>query len=572
VISVKYTPSGATQQSISFNILQEANNKTKTDEDTGVTLSISTIYDDTDCAASGDTWTVTASGESGGREEYTYTSGASEWVSLGGTPITASMISITTSGTGLSGSGTGAGTSVTWADRETTTGERRSGTITASYSGESESETVYQQYNRVESVTDKTINWVKLDGTNGNIEVDADSGYTIVTVELGYTNNYTSGDTRSRTTEVGQNLSVSGTGFTKFSNSRVDYTENTAQSTRNGVITITYGDATPVQRTITQAAASATTYQILGEVTYSSGSQIPASGGTATLTITKQTYINGVHQSASDVLIDCDSGYPDLVSQPTGCDVSITRTTTGTYSVSAASRGTTVNSGTEIEIDLASTVEGSLKTDSVTVIQQANALVSSTGYAITSVTLDGVNDDIDITKSAQTITVLGSGTYTKTYTSGATESANFNLGASDISVSGTGFTYSNYEITVAANSGAERTCTVTASYSGATNVTRTITQAMGIVAPSLSLDIYSLSGSTLTLKASVSSAGGGTITACGFERGNTSSLGTDVPASAVQSGQFTADVSVISGQTIYWRAYATNEAGTTYTSITNITI
>ena len=32
--------------------------------------------------------------------------------SLGGTPITASLISITTSGTGLSGSGTGAGTSV----------------------------------------------------------------------------------------------------------------------------------------------------------------------------------------------------------------------------------------------------------------------------------------------------------------------------------------------------------------------------------------------------------------------------------------------------------------------------
>jgi hypothetical protein len=271
------------------------------------------------------------------------------------------------------------------------------------------------------------------------------------------------------------------------------------------------------------------------------------------------------------VLIDCDSGYPDLGSQPTGCDVSITRTTTGTYSVSAESRGTTVNSGTEIEIDLASTVEGSLKTDSVTVIQQANALVSSTGYAITSVTLDGVNDNIDITKYAQTITVLGSGTYTKTYTSGASESANFNLGAGDISVSGTGFSYSNFTISVAANSGAERTCTVTASYSGATNVTRTITQAMGIVAPSLSLDLRSLSGNILTLKASISSAGGGTITACGFEHGNTSSLGIDVSASTVQSGQFTADVLVIAGQTIYWRAYATNEAGTTYTTITNYT-
>jgi hypothetical protein len=493
---------------------------------------------------------------------------------LGGTQIAASLISITTSGTGLSGSGTGAGTSVTWASRGTTTGEIRSGTITASYSGESVSETVYQMFNVIESTSNHVIESVSLNGVNGNVEVDADATYIDPDVRLSYTETYTSGatyDYKSFINDINYcGISVSGTGFSITGN-RVNITENTGSSTRNGTLTITYKDATPVQRTITQAAASATTYQILGEVTYSSGSQIPASGGTATLTVTKQTYINGVHQSASDVLIDCDSGYAFLVSQPTGCDVSITRTTTGTYSVSAESRGTTVNSGTYIEIYLVATVEGSVRTDSVIVIQQANALVSSTGYTITSVTLDGVNDDIYITKSAQIITVLGSGTYTKTYTSGASESANFNLGASDISVSGTGFSYSNFTISVTANSGAERTCTVTASYSGATNVTRTITQAMGIVAPSLSLDTYSISGEILTMKASILSAGGGTITAYGFECGNTSSLGTDVLASTVQSGQFTADVSVIAGQTIYWRAYATNEAGTTYTTITNYT-
>ena len=48
--------------------------------------------------------------------------------------------------------------------------------------------------------------------------------------------------------------------------------------------------------------------------------------------------------------------------------------------------------------------------------------------------------------------------------------------------------------------------------------------------------------------------------------------GTNVSASTVQSGPFTADVSVIAGQTIYWRAYATNEAGTTYTTIFNTTV
>ena len=284
------------------------------------------------------------------------------------------------------------------------------------------SETVYQQENEVLSTSNHVIESVSLNGVNGNVEVDADATYIDPDVRLSYTNTYTSGatyDYESYFNDVYEcGKSVSGTGFS-ITGSRVNITENTGSSTRNGTLTITYKDATPVQRTITQAAASATTYQILGEIAYSSGSQIAASGGTATLTVTKQTYINGVHQSESDVLIDCDSGYPDLVSQPTGCDVTITRTTTGTYSVSAESRGTTVNSGTEIEIDLASTVEGSLKTDSVIVVQQANALVSSTNYQITSLKLDGVNDDINITKSSQTITVLGSGTYTKTYTSGA---------------------------------------------------------------------------------------------------------------------------------------------------------
>ena len=158
-------------------------------------MSISTIYDDSDCLASGDTWTVTASGESGGREEYTYTSGASEWVSLGGTPIAASLISITTSGTGLSGSGTGAGTAVTWASRGTTTGEIRSGTITASYSGESVSETVYQMFNVIESTSNHVIESVSLNGVNGNVEVDADATYIDPDVRLSYTNTYTSGAT-----------------------------------------------------------------------------------------------------------------------------------------------------------------------------------------------------------------------------------------------------------------------------------------------------------------------------------------------------------------------------------------
>ena len=440
------------------------------------------------------------------------------------------------------------------------------------------------------------------------------------------------------------------------------------------------------------------TYTLSLGLTYSTGTYILASGKrTATLTVTRKTYINSVYQSELDQLVDADS--VTFTYEPSGTDFSATRTSVGTYTISAQSRGTTVSietdatirvnytpsgasqiyetttvsqeantkgttpvdSWTETTISLSTsytdtyasaagaswtatatgkeqdyvkyqytsleyvtetdglertiqqslinitvdgtglsgsgngagntlswadrgTTPGSIRsgtvtatyntyTDSKTVYQEANAVVSSTNYVITTLYLDDVNGNIEISSDADSIHVTGGGTYTKTYTSGSTAQDSFSLGASDISVSGTGFNYSNFYITVSENTGDERYCTVTGSYSGATSVQRTITQAAFVVqSPELSIVSYSRNVLELTMKCTITDDGGATITENGFEWGYTSALGNTAVATTVQSGEFSKAITVNKGTTVYFRAYATNSAGTTYTSQASVSI
>ena len=450
--------------------------------------------------------------------------------------------------------------------------------------------------------------------------------------------------------------------------------------------------------TIIWQRGSVYSYTLSLGLSYSTGTYILASGErTATLTVTRKTYINSVYQSELDQLVDADS--VTFTYEPSGTDFSATRTSVGTYTISAQSRGTTVSietdatirvnytpsgasqiyetttvsqeanaiidteydtvisitvfsdynsaeepadaggaswtvtasgsstdryryeytsgdfgawidelgesiSASDISISTSGTglsgsgtgagttvtwadrgtTVGSIRSgtvtatyntymDSKTVYQEANAVVSSTNYVITTLYLDDVNGNIEISSDADSIHVTGGGTYTKTYTSGSTAQDSFSLGASDISVSGTGFSYSNFYITVSENTGDERYCTVTGSYSGATSVQRTITQAAFVVqSPELSIVSYSRNVLELTMKCTITDDGGATITENGFEWGYTSALGNTAVATTVQSGEFSKAITVNKGTTVYFRAYATNSAGTTYTSQASVSI
>jgi len=212
-------------------------------------------------------------------------------------------------------------------------------------------------------------------------------------------------------------------------------------------------------------------------LTYSTGTYILASGErTATLTVTRKTYINSVYQSDLDALVDADS--TSVVSQPSGCDFSITRIGTGTYTISASSRGTTYSLSTEAVLGFSYTPPaGAVINKTISVDQEANNY--STSYSIIAAKLNNYNGNITVGDTANTVNLSGTVRRTYTYTSGSSSYTDIALGSSNYSVSGTGFSYSNSVVSVSANSGAERYGTVYFSYSGAATVSRTITQESG---------------------------------------------------------------------------------------------
>jgi len=439
-------------------------------------------------------------------------------------------------------------------------------------------------------------------------------------------------------------------------------------------------------------------YQLELGLIYSTGTYILANGTrTATLTVTRKTYINSVYQSDLDALVDADSIV--FTYEPSGCDFSATRTSLGTYTISAASRGTVpsaetdatirvnytppsssqiyetttvkqeanavidteyntvigisissnydsvetpadaggaswtatasgntlsyerdeytsgafsgwvytystpisaasisiatsgdglsgsgTGSGTTITWASRGTVAGSARNGSVTasysgqnesvsVYQEANAIEYTDNHVITVVSLNGTNGNITVSADPVNVSLAGSGTLTEHYTSTATKSGSFTIPASGFSVAGTGFTYNQtyQRVEVSANEGAERYGTVTAAYTGATSVQRTITQAkyVSVVAPTVALGTSYADSDSATLVGNITDNGGGTITGCGFQWGYT---GNNKAATVVQSGEFSAEVDGLDPQeTIYFRAYATNSAGTSYSSGSSIT-
>jgi len=248
-------------------------------------------------------------------------------------------------------------------------------------------------------------------------------------------------------------------------------------------------------------------------------------------------------------------------------------------------------SGTTVTWASRGTVVGSLREGTITpsynstnytakfVYQEANAIEYTDTYVITTLTLNGVNDNITIDADAAYIYVVGGGTNTEHYTSGSTKGGTFSVPAAGFSASGTGFTYNQtyQRVEVAENEGAERTGTVTAAYTGATSVQRTITQeaAVVVVIPTVTTANPAIGSDPYTMSGQVTDDGNGTISAYGFQWGYASNTMNQTANSSNMdgSGNFSAQISgLVEGATLYFRAFATNEEGTGYGATKNTTI
>ena len=449
-----------------------------------------------------------------------------------------------------------------------------------------------------------------------------------------------------------------------------------------------------VGSTLIWQRGSVYSYALSLGLTYSTGTYILASGErTATLTVTRKTYINSVYQSELDTLVDADSIV--FTYEPSGCDFSATRTSLGTYTISAASRGTVPSAETDSTIRVNYTPPSSSQIyETTTVKQEANAVIDTEydtsavfvinssytneaypapasgdgwivtatatirnyeNYQYTSLDCTGfvqVGNDIHVPQSEIGISVSGglydgggsgsganiswpsmgtteyedgrSGIITATYSSysdgiAVYQEANIvepatlirtihlyldeyeddimgvDFEGDIISVSATGSASGYYTsgsaysgsfsptiseqaswlsisggtITVAYNSGAERSADITASYVGATSVVLSITQDEVADSPSVSRGTPNASSTQIQFVGVITDNGGDDITACGFNWGASSGSLTNLIGadSVVQSGNFTKTISGLTpSTTYYWNAWATNGAGTTTTS------
>ncbi len=454
-----------------------------------------------------------------------------------------------------------------------------------------------------------------------------------------------------------------------------------------------------VGSTLVWQRGASVTYAFSLSLSYSSGSYIPASGSTtsgvtATLTVKLITYVGGVYDS--EQYVDADSGYPDISNEPNGCNFSVTRTSLGTYTISADSRGSVVDSNTDATVTVKytpsggsqltetetvsqqanaltntqydedvvfvinssytssyspadasetswsvtasatqydyvkytytsgyktdwiqigsgtgisaaniavgtsgtglsgsgdgtgttvtwasrGTVTGSIRagyveveydvySDTVAVYQEANALVSNSNYYISKYLIDGSASNYSASYSSDSVSVYGEYTYTSTYTSGG-YSVTEALSASDISISGSGFSYSNFWVSYTLNdTGSSRSCTVSYSHSGASTVSRTITQA-SVVLPTVITDLALVSGygtsATISLGGQVTSWGSGSASSYGIRyKLSSSGTWTNLSCSNLSSGVFSVspDLTGISAGTYDYQAYATSSVGVT---------
>lgn len=205
---------------------------------------------------------------------------------------------------------------------------------------------------------------------------------------------------------------------------------------------------------------------------------IPASGGSARATagngtqswnksetITTYTYLSG---ATEDVVTENASSGTNNVS-PSIASIEAT----------ASSKGTTVSSQTTVKSQVVTwSANGKSASGTMYIYQAANA-INSYNYSSWNIAVSANPTTIAASGGTSTITASCTRTKTPVYTSGSTGTATTESAIPTLAISGTGFTLSGTTVTASKNNVAARTATVTASYSGATSKSVTITQLAG---------------------------------------------------------------------------------------------
>lgn len=282
--------------------------------------------------------------------------------------------------------------------------------------------------------------------------------------------------------------SVSGSGTS------VTMGNNTSTSTRSGTVTLTQAET---GKKLTLSCSQSAGYRTYSEITASGGSvsDIPASGGSRSSFSSMPSYSQTWGWNGST------TGGGTITS---GASISY-----GT-AVSAGSLGTTVKSRTRVgALTGTLSLNGKTKSVSVPVYQAANSIISSTeGTPVISLSANSYS----ISNSGGSVNIYASVSISITnhWSSGSTSAGSSKSATPTVSASGTGFSLNSAKtvLTATENTGtSSRSCTVTASYSGATTKTIKVTQSAASVSYKYYLAFTSPTGSRTTSRTGLSALG-----------------------------------------------------------------
>lgn len=317
--------------------------------------------------------------------------------------------------------------------------------------------------------------------------------FTVTSYKQELRNGHNYGNQISLTYTRANGGSISGTGTS------VTMDNNISTTTSTGTVTLTQAET---NKKVTISCSQSAGYKTYSEITASGGAvtDIPAIGGTRSSFTTLPTYSQTWGWNGST------TGGGTITS---GASISY-----GT-AVSAGSLGTTVKSRTQVgTLTGTLSLNGKTKSVSVPVYQAANSITSTTeGTPVISLSANSYS----ISNSGGSVNIYASVSIPiiNHWSSGSTSVDSSKSATPTVSASGTGFSLNSAKtvLTATENTGtSSRSCTVTASYSGATTKTIKVTQSAASVSYKYYLAFTSPTGSRTTTRTGLSALGGNNFT------------------------------------------------------------
>ena len=316
--------------------------------------------------------------------------------------------------------------------------------------------------------------------------------FTVTSYKQEYRNGHTYGN-QIPLSYTRANTGVTGTGTS------VTMANNTSTSAKSGSVVLTQAET---NKKLTISCSQSAGYRTYSEITASGGSvsDIPASGGSRSSFSTMPSYSQTWGWNGST------TGGGTITS---GASISY-----GT-AVSAGSLGTTAKARTRVG-SLTCTVSLNGKSKSITLdVYQAENKITSTTDGTPVISLSASSYSISNSGGSVNIYASVSIPITNHWSSGSISAGSSKSATPTVSASGTGFSLNSAKtvLTATENTGtSSRSCTVTASYSGATTKTIKVTQSAASVSYKYYLAFTSPTGSRTTSRTGLSALGGNNFT------------------------------------------------------------